>query len=82
MDDTWLYLYKDGTFLMLLPNGEKLTGTYQLAGGMLTFTLDDGTDIIPTVDEDGNYVYSIPTPSGDVFEFTLSADYITGLVEE
>ena len=82
VDDTWLYLYKDGTFLMLLPNGEKITGTYQLADGMLTFTLDDGTDIIPTVDEDGNYVYSIPTPSGDVFEFTLTADYITSLFEE
>ena len=58
-NDTWLYLYEDGAFLIVFADGTKLTGTYQLTDGMLIFTLEDGTVIKPDVDADGNYAYSI-----------------------
>ena len=70
-NDTWLYLYEDGTFLIVFADGTRVTGTYQLTDGMLVFTLEDGTVINPSVDEAGNYVYSI----GE-HQIVISADYV------
>ena len=70
-NDTWLYLYEDGTFLIVFADGTRVTGTYQLTDGMLVFTLEDGTVINPSVDEAGNYVYSIAE-----HQIVISADYV------
>lgn len=73
-NDTWLYLYDDGTFLIVFADGTRQTGTYQLTDGMLIFTLEDGTVIRPAVDVDGNYAYSIAG-----HEIVISVDYINNL---
>jgi adhesin HecA-like repeat protein len=76
-NDLWLYLYEDGTFLMILPNGEKLYGTYEFKDDLLVFTFADGTVEEPELDENGNSVYRITTESGFSIEFVLPADFIT-----
>ena len=70
-NDTWLYLYEDGTFLIVFADGTRVAGTYQLTDGVLVFTLEDGTVINPSVDEAGNYVYSIAEQ-----QIVISADYV------
>jgi len=79
-NDMWLYLYDDGTFVMLLPDGSRLTGTYAFEGSQLIFTLKDGTEIRPEADEDGNSVYAIHTDAVN-FEFVLKADFIAQVRE-
>ena len=78
-NDLWLYLYRDGTFRMILPNGEKLHGTYGFRDERLVFTYAGGTIAEPIPDENGNSVYSITTKSGLSIEFVLSADFIAGV---
>lgn len=73
-NDTWLYLYEDGTFRIVFADGTEVTGTYQLTDGMLIFTLEDGTVINPTVDADGNFAYSIAG-----HEIVISADYVNSI---
>ena len=75
VNDTWLYLYEDGTFLIIFADGTRVTGTYQFTDGMLIFTLKDGTMIRPEVDADGNYVYSIAG-----HEIIISADFVYSTV--
>ena len=75
-NDLWLYLYEDGSFLMILPNGERLTGTFAFTEGLLVFTFADGTLAEPAVEEDGNAVYSITAKSGFSFEFVLTAGFL------
>ena len=70
LNDTWLYLYEDGTFLIVFADKTELTGTYQITDGILVFTLKDGTVIKPAVDADGNYAYSIAG-----HEIVLSANF-------
>lgn len=82
INDTWLYLYEDGTFLMILPNSERVTGTYEFVDGMLIFTLDDGTVFEPAKDADGNWVYSITAPSGYELEFVLTEDLVSQMQEK
>lgn len=74
-ENMWLYLYKDGTFLMILPNGEVLTGTYRIDGNVLVFTFDDGSEIIPAEDENGDSLYSFTSPAGYEFEFVISKEF-------
>ena len=69
--DTWLYLFKDGTFLMILPNGERVTGTFTLADGLLTLIPSDGTVISSALDEDGNCIINVITVSGEEFELAI-----------
>ncbi len=75
-NDIWLYLYDDGTFLMILPDGAELTGTYGFEDDQLVFTFEDGTAAAPAVQEDGSSVYAVSTDSGLAFEFVLSADFV------
>ena len=75
----WLYLYEDGTFLMILPDGQHVTGTYSFREEMLVFTLKNGTVVAPAADEEGNFAYSITTPSGSVFEFVLTSDFVAAV---
>ena len=75
-NDMWLYLYEDGTFRMVLPGGERLSGTYEFKDELLTFTFTDGTIAVPETDEEGNYVYSITMESGFSFEFVLTNDFV------
>ena len=82
INDTWLYLYEDGSFLMLLPNGERVTGTYEFVDGMLVFTVDDGTIVEPVIDADGNWAYSFTTPLGYDFEFVLSAEFVSQMMQQ
>ena len=82
INDTWLYLYEDGSFLMLLPNGERVTGTYEFVDGMLVFTVDDGTIVEPVMDADGNWAYSFTTPLGYDFEFVLSAEFVSQMMQQ
>ena len=78
-NDMWLYLYEDGTFLMILPDGQHVTGTYSFREEMLVFTLKNGTVVAPAADEEGNFAYSITTPSGSVFEFVLTSDFVAAV---
>ena len=75
-NDLWLYLYEDGTFRMILPGGESLSGTYAFPDGQLTFTFADGTLAAPTLDGEGNSVYTIASKSGSSIEIVLTADFI------
>ena len=75
VDDTWLYLYQDGTFLFVFSDGSRLTGTYSLLDGMLVFILDGGTRFEPVQDADGNWAYTISL-SGRTVEFVLSVQVI------
>ena len=76
VNDTWLYLYEDGTFLMVLPDGERLTGTFHFAGEKLVFTMTDGTVAEPEADAAGNWAYSFTTPKNYHFEFVLDASFV------
>ena len=78
-NDLWLYLYEDGTFLMILPNGERLTGTFAVTEGLLIFISADGTRMEPEVDEEGNSAYSIATKSGFTIEFVLTVDFLANV---
>ena len=75
-NDTWLYLYEDGTFLMILPDASRLTGTYRFVDKQLVFTLADGTVVKPVNEKEGDSVYSIKSVSGMEFEFVLTADFV------
>ena len=77
-NDLWLYLYEDETFRMILPNGEKLHGTYEFKDEQLVFTFADRDRTVaePELDEEGNSVYSITTESGFSIEFVLTSDFI------
>ena len=75
-NDIWLYLYDDGTFLMVLPDGVKLTGTYGFTDDQLVFTFEDGTVAAPAVQDDESSAYTVSTGSGLTFEFVLSADFV------
>ena len=77
LNDIWLYLYDDGTFLMVLPDKTRLTGTYGFTDGLLVFTFKDGTVAAPVVQDDGGSAYTIRTGSGLEFEFVLSADFVS-----
>ena len=76
VNDTWLYLYKDGTFLMIFYNGERQTGTFRFVDDMLTFTLSDGTVVEPVKDEAGDWAYSFSTTAGTSVEFVLNASFV------
>lgn len=71
---TWLYLYADKTFVILLPDGTKLSGTIRFDGDVLIFVLEDGSEIVPTRDADGTYRYSYTSASGFELRFTLDTD--------
>ena len=71
---TWLYLYADKTFVILLPDGTKLSGTIRFGGDVLIFVLEDGSEIAPIRDADGNYRYSYTSASGFELRFTLDTD--------
>lgn len=58
---------------MILPDGSRLTGTYRFDGEQLLFTLADGTEILPTLDADGNASYACTLPNGYELRFTLEA---------
>ena len=75
----WLYLYADETFLMILPNGENLRGTYTFTDALLIFTFTDNTVARPEPDGDGNAVYSISTGSGSPIEFVLTEEDIVNV---
>ena len=77
--DTWLYLYDDGTFVMILPGGVRLTGTYAFVAEKLVFTFSDGTVMAPEVDDKGDQVYSFTTASGYHLEFVLDAAAVAQL---
>lgn len=72
----WLYLYADGTFVILLSDGGKLNGNFKFENDMLIFVLEDGTEITPTRQADGSYVYSYASDNGLSLRFTLSADVV------
>ena len=74
-NDLWLYLYADGTFRMILPNGENLQGTYAFRNELIVFTFTDKTVAEPELDKEGNSVYSITTESGFSIEFVLTKDF-------
>ena len=76
VDDTWLYLYADGTFRLVFADGTELSGTFAFDGGRLVFTLDDGTELAPAADAAGNWVYVFPRADGEV-EFVLRAELVS-----
>ena len=75
-NDLWLYLYYDGTFRMILPNGEKLRGTYEIKDEQLLFTFADKTVATYEKDEAGNTVYNLTTESGYSVEFVITKEFI------
>ena len=81
-DGTWLYLYSDSTFLMILPDGTMLTGTYTFTDGKLIFALKDGTTAVPAVNTNGDFEYSFTTASGLRVHFVLIADYVASVREK
>ncbi len=79
--DTWLYLYRDGSFLMILPSGERVTGSYSLDGGLLTLTPDDGTQISTVPDETGGCIIRVVSVSGSEFELAVAGEDLLPLTE-
>ena len=80
-NDTWLYLYENGSFLMVFSDGSRVTGTYSFSGDKLVFVLADGTAVEPSADADGNWVYSF-TVSGKVTEFVLGAELVSSVRQQ
>ena len=76
VNDTWLYLYKDSSFLAEFSDGVRLYGTFEFEGEKLVFTFSDETVAVPEADEAGNWTYSITTKNGYSVEFVLSADFV------
>ena len=81
-DGVWLYLYADGTFVILFPDGSKLEGTFRFADGMLILMMADGTEIVPSVDAQGDFVYDFTAPSGTAVRFMLSTDALALLQQQ
>lgn len=81
-ENMWLFLYKDGTFLMILPNGERVTGTFTLADGLLTLQPSDGTVISSALDEAGDCIISVITVSGEAFELAIPAGDLEGILAQ
>ena len=91
-DGTWLYLYDDRTFVMVLTDDTNLTGTYSFVKDETTgtetiaFTLEsatvktaDGTEtaeIIPAVQEDGTMEYTFQAATGLNVRFTLDSGFV------
>ena len=71
-----LYLYRDSRFVLILPSGVVLYGTYRFDNGVLLLTFSDGTTVTPANTVEGNWSYSFTTASGLEVEFTLSADFV------
>ena len=67
---------------MLLPNGERVTGTYEFVDGMLVFTMDDGPVVEPVMDTYGDWAYSLTTSSGYEFEFVLTAEFVSQMMQQ
>ena len=62
-NDTWLYLYKDGTFILAMADGTRLKGTFEFDQDKMVFILPDEIVVVPenqdpAVKEDG--VFAIP----------------------
>ena len=81
-NDTWLYLYSDGTYLAKFADGTRLTRTYRFDGDMLIFIISDGTVVTPEKDSDGNWLYSFTTKSGYSVEFVLDAVFVEQVHQE
>ena len=74
-ENIWLYIYPDGSFTIVLPDGSTLTGTIRFDGDIPVFALDNGTELVPTVDADGNYNYDLNV-QGFALRFTLNAEAV------
>ena len=76
VQETWLYLYENGTFLLLLQDGARLIGYYTYEGDKLILTLSDGTVLTPEADKDDYWTYAFTTAAGYPFEFSISESFV------
>jgi len=97
-DGTWLYLYDDRTFVMVLADDTNLTGTYAFEKDETTGTeiiafatenaavkTTDGIEtakILPTVQEDGTMEYAFRAASGQDAKFVLDSSFVQTVKEK
>ena len=97
-DGTWLYLYDDRTFVMVLADDTNLTGTYSFMKDettgteIIAFALEgaaaktaDGTEttqILPVVQEDGIVEYAFQAATGLNVRFTLDSGFAQTVKEK
>ena len=75
-DGTWLYLYKDKTFLMILPDGWRVRGIYDVIDEDLIFVPTSGEVVRPTTDANGDHAYTLTRANGELFHFTLTEAFV------
>ena len=69
--------YDDSTFVIALPDGTEIGGTFAFVDGKLTF---NGIELDVTIDEeDGSYHCIYTTEAGETIEFVLEAEFVEKL---
>ncbi len=80
IDHIGLRLFADKTFVLRLADGTKFFGVYDIADGVIVFTMADGTVVTATVEDSGNQVFALPIGDGASAHFTLKPEKLQKLL--